>query len=455
MSYRTTALSALLTTLVTSACEMPPAERAEPLSDTFTLLWTGAIRGELDPCDCPQIPYGGLARLASTVESELALDPEALLIDLGDFAGDQVGGEGDGDIERLERAWITLEALGMMGFQALVPGERDLKLGALNLRRAAQEARIDILSTNLWLEDPAEPLGVTELWLQTRVGPVALLAITAPLDEPLLNAAAQGHDRQLQVVAPAVSLELILDDIEREAAAVVIVAHGPTDWARDLLTELDGSYLMVLAHDDERHAGYQPVGESYLITSGREGHQLGRLRITVHEGGGYGVGGTGIDVVAEYGDDPEVAALVATLDDRVEAATERLDQANEGALHPSGREFVGFSSCSSADCHPDQTSAWYETDHVGAFRSLQQIGWQVEAECFECHTTGFGYAGGFQGRAATPTLSGVGCESCHGPGDDCEGRDRPEVTEVTCRGCHTVETSPDFDYEAMLPLISH
>ena len=94
--------------------------------------------------------------------------------------------------------------------------------------------------------------------------------------------------------------------------------------------------------------------------------------------------------------------------------------------------------------------------HINAFQSLQQIGYQIEPECFECHTTGFGYAEGFVNRATTPTLSGVSCKACHSPGDKPhEDRGRATVPETVCRRCHTAETSPDFDYEARLPLISH
>ena len=193
--------------------------------------------------------------MAKVIESVRTTEPHPLLVDLGDFTGDPIeGGEVDGEIARRERGRITLEALGLMGYDALVPGERDLTLGVEDLQQAASAAGINLLGTNLELDDPAEALGLRELWLDTLVGQVALVGISAPLDELQLEAAARGHGRPLRVTDPRVSLRDWLPELEQQAALVVILAHGPTDWARGLLAALDGQYVMIVAHDEEAPA---------------------------------------------------------------------------------------------------------------------------------------------------------------------------------------------------------
>jgi hypothetical protein len=88
--------------------------------------------------------------------------------------------------------------------------------------------------------------------------------------------------------------------------------------------------------------------------------------------------------------------------------------------------------------------------------------------CVRCHATAKQSGlppttlGGFR------TLDGVGCESCHGPGethvaagggtDNIEGLgdDCPVcVIEAVCTSCHTRKWSPDWELDARLRAISH
>ena len=453
--HQTLLATPLLALIVAFGCEMPPDERVEPASATFTLLWTGAITGELDPCDCPYTPFGGLPRLSNAIDQELEYDREALLIDLGDFAGDVVeDSEVDGAIARRERAWLVLEAMGLMGYQALLPGERDLTLGVEDLVDATAGEGIDILGTNLWLGDPDEPLGLTEIRVDTAAGAAALISISEPLDQDELDAAERGHDRPLEVLEPVPALSLAIESARSWAMFVILVAHGPTDWATDLLTQVEGVDLCLVAHHGDGPGDPVAVGDSFLLTTGENGKYLNRLRITLYETGGASIGGAKIEVVEEYGEDPVVVELVENLAEREENAQRALDDANEEAEHPSGQDYVGYSSCGT--CHSEQANSWYSTPHIDAFHELQRIGLHIESECFQCHTTGFGYRGGFTSRNATPGLSGVTCEACHGPGDEeCEGSGRVQVDETTCRACHTDATSPEFDFETWVPRIRH
>jgi len=72
--------------------------------------------------------------------------------------------------------------------------------------------------------------------------------------------------------------------------------------------------------------------------------------------------------------------------------------------------YVGAEFC--ARCHEDLHTLWLDTRHAHAFSSpIFQRDWTElgsEAECLECHTTGFDPA------SATYAFEGVTCESCHG-----------------------------------------
>ncbi|MFQ5454570.1 MAG: cytochrome c family protein [Nitrospirota bacterium] len=93
--------------------------------------------------------------------------------------------------------------------------------------------------------------------------------------------------------------------------------------------------------------------------------------------------------------------------------------------------YVGSRACKV--CHIKEYNAWKNTGHAYAFDSLKPLekhdekreagidhlkDYTVIPKCLQCHVTGFGKAGGFINRRESPDMIGVGCEMCHGPGDE-------------------------------------
>lgn len=93
--------------------------------------------------------------------------------------------------------------------------------------------------------------------------------------------------------------------------------------------------------------------------------------------------------------------------------------------------YEGRKKCGS--CHRSQLQSWEKTSHAQAMDSLapqaraaakKKAGlnpdkdYRQDPDCVGCHSTGFGHEGGFDPREPSRHLSGVGCESCHGPGSD-------------------------------------
>lgn len=149
--------------------------------------------------------------------------------------------------------------------------------------------------------------------------------------------------------------------------------------------------------------------------------------------------------------------------------------------------YVGSKSC--FKCHFKEHGSWTKKAHAKALEVLKP-GQAAEAKtkakldpakdytadpsCVGCHTTGYGKPGGYpevgkewtaEEKARAPLLAGVGCESCHGPGEksnafkvankeykwaEVEALGMVKPTEALCKGCHN-EKSPTykpFDFEA-------
>jgi len=145
--------------------------------------------------------------------------------------------------------------------------------------------------------------------------------------------------------------------------------------------------------------------------------------------------------------------------------------------------YVGSKKCKM--CHLKEYKSWEATKMASSFENLKPgeraeaktaagldpaKDYTTDAKCLACHTTGMGKPGGFVDIATTPTLAGVGCEVCHGPGGTyiadgymtLKNKEYKKaelvavgmvdtVSEAQCVGCHNADSpfhKADFDFAA-------
>src|SRR5689334_11350280 len=154
----------------------------------------------------------------------------------------------------------------------------------------------------------------------------------------------------------------------------------------------------------------------------------------------------------------------------------------EAAVCPRAEDakYVGSKTCQK--CHFKEYSSWQKTKMAQAFNSLKPNqalearkktnldaakDYTKEAGCVACHVTGYGKPGGYpevgkewndEEKQRAPLLEGVGCESCHGPGEKYSPykKDNKEykwadivklgavhTDEKNCKSCHN-EKSPSY-----------
>jgi hypothetical protein len=119
--------------------------------------------------------------------------------------------------------------------------------------------------------------------------------------------------------------------------------------------------------------------------------------------------------------------------------------------------YVGVEAC--AACHPAARAAWEQSGHRHALDALREKSAAFNPACLRCHVTGFGHPSGWAG-AATPGLTDVQCEACHGPGSQHVAAPGPGYgtlpeSGAACVACHTWENSPDYRWDAYWPKITH
>jgi hypothetical protein len=133
---------------------------------------------------------------------------------------------------------------------------------------------------------------------------------------------------------------------------------------------------------------------------------------------------------------------------------------------------------------------WKKSGHAKAWPTLLETDppRNFDPECISCHVVGWSpqnyrpFVGGYLSEEQTPHLVHVGCETCHGPGEnhvkaemgsDFDLQEKLRKAAVItleesqqavsraisdkqpCMNCHDLDNSPDFHFETYWPKIEH
>lgn len=437
----------------------------------LTLVFSGELRGEIEACGCPTLPYGGFDRRAELL-SQLAAEGRPMIqVDAGDAL---LKGLVSQRSDTLPRATLIAGLFSEVGVDVFVPGPSDVaavglqELGGLGLPLTSA-TWADAKGTLLYpafrvverggLKVAVVGLSSTTEAVPTNKDPVEALRGAleqVPEGVDLVIAVGNLRDQQAQAVAavPGVALVVMTPGEKREALrtrarvpvmevsargrylSVLRLALG-TEPARPLLLEEDRSF-----QDWMRLKGRGELSPALLLEKERlEGEvDLRGLNRGWMEDRPLG---------AEL--DPKTSS--PTEDMLAQFKAETLEQAARTVKTPqsSGPHYGTGATCVS--CHSHQVAAWaVRPNHARAMEVLFERGEQGNPECVGCHSTGFGEPGGFAAvdKRTLQTWGNVQCEACHGPlgGHPRDPNAVPEpITQATCTGCHDAANSPDFDYE--------
>ncbi|MGE0145208.1 MAG: multiheme c-type cytochrome [Planctomycetota bacterium] len=437
------------------------APSVNPLGPRLRLRLSGGLEGRLEPCGCASGQIGGLARRSFRVQSDASRYD--YLIEGGDLV------EGGSTLDELKLLTI-LEVLAdrRAPYDALALGPRDLELDPAFLG--------DVLSAF-----PKLPV------LAADVRPIEGKEFTWPVRSFVdLNKDGRPRVRVVSLVmrmpereTSAAATLTKLDPAEAWSAAtagleadrfLVLLVHGGADGARRL-TALSPKPDLIVAVGDVAEPPAEPELRDGVpvVQPGIRGRFL--LDVSLARGGD-GTRVVAYERVTLEGskttkgamEDPDVRAQVLAHRHQAKDDGARAAMANRFPL-AEGLAYVGSARC--ATCHAAAAKAWEGSEHAHAWETLEnaetsgRYPWPVThyPDCITCHTVGYGQVSGFVDPDSTPTLRGVGCESCHGPGSRHVSNPIAQrlgrVDSQTCTKCHDFEQSPSFDYAERWKRIEH
>lgn len=478
-----TAAAGALAVLLAVSCPRGP-QGLPARARSVTLLATAGLQGQLEPFSAPSRTAGGLARLGAIVRRERRAAPGTLWVDAGDalFGRSDLTSEYVPQSERRARA--IAEAYTALGNDVFAVGERDLLLGQEFLRGTGLRG---LLNAGRGPETaPAATL------LDAGGVKVAFLGASGressrSLAEQAAQARAAGAELVVALVhATAESAQLLVERLQPGVVDLAIAGHPASELAAEpgvlpgrapvfappgrgrAVLKLQvglgraGGAVVSLPSAEERQAALARVQAALAEAEAAIDGPLRDARVQALR--------QRIEAAQKVPDVPDGATLVAWQFLRVgpevagdPAVTQVVERcaADIGGLVPTGGSdrgcaaarmgqpvFVGEEGrC--AGCHPGASAQWRRTGHARALDGLVAARRSRDLECVRCHVTGLFAPGGLCLVDAPAGRAGVQCEACHGPASlhaETPARGLLDVTEQTCRACHTADHDPGFDY---------
>lgn len=425
-------LSVLLAVILVG---ISPVLASEPL----TLIYSGNLDGELEPCGCSaEGNLGGIKRRATMLAQLRNENPNVVVVS----AGGLLSSDGPGD--RLKGEYI-LKGYASLQYDAVGIQWRDLVYG-----------------TEFLLEQPL-PWVVSNWGNKTIPGRrvinrngqrIAFFNWLDPKNSPMRQM--QGKHR-LVSESPA-SLKVALKKAKQNGELTVLATTLKAKQAIKIIGLANVDILVERAAYEEYGKPHME-GQTLVVQPGSRGMRLGRLDLELQKGHIKKWNHKIIPMPESVVDAPELAAWYEEYNAKVK--DDYLKRVEIRKTKKTGKSpYVGEEVCST--CHVAQHKQWSDSQHAIAYEDLEDVGKSFDPACIGCHTVGFEKPGGFFDINITSHLLGVQCESCHGAGRthvETAGKKSPPNTkwsrEKICGQCHIQKHSPGFNIDTYWPKIAH
>ncbi|MCX5839527.1 MAG: hypothetical protein NTW71_13595 [Deltaproteobacteria bacterium] len=250
---------------------LPLASFAEG-NRTVTILYTGSVKGTIDPCiacACDQNGSGGLSRRAQMIESIRKDDPSVLLLDCGAVFDDQK-----------DTAELHLQAMELMGYDALNLGSPEFLFGREFLEHTRSSVSFPYIASNLLYRDSKLPW--TREYIIKEVGgiKVAVLGVLDP--DGFAQLPDQEQLKGLEVIPPEAALNRLLPEVRRKADLVILLSQFGAEKTLALVKAVKGVDVAISSGSDDQFAEKAPENTVLLHTL-YLGRTMGLVKIALDE----------------------------------------------------------------------------------------------------------------------------------------------------------------------------
>ena len=375
---------------------------------------------------------------------------QVVLVDAGGFFP-----ENDAS-EYQDVASFLMDAMKLLGTDAVGAGEKELRYGYSFLKANVQRSGLQVVCANLYLRASGK-LALTPYVIK-QVGTVRV-GIFGLMNDKVAYGPSQDS---LRVEEPSVAARRVIAEMKKKGATVTVLLSqlGKVE-SEDLAAAVPGIDVLVVGHASSLLMKGRMIKNTVACYGGEQGQYMGRTIVTLNPARAQATAECDAFILSpEVGERADMAKLVKAFEDgfnekmrKVEMERTARAAASKAADTPD--RYLGAELC--MRCHQDEGEQWKTTAHSVAWQTLVDNKKDATPECVTCHVVGYRKPGGFQGTGDAPRLANVQCENCHGMGTMHEAFANPHktVTEQVCTTCHQGENDPVWNWQLKRPKIVH
>ncbi|MCA9752874.1 MAG: hypothetical protein KC591_11835 [Gemmatimonadetes bacterium] len=358
--------------------------------------------------------------------------------------------------ETERKAKYMSQALGLMDYDAIALGEKDLAFGTDLLQGYADEYSLPFVCANA-VDPDGKPLFEPYRIVERDGVKVAIMGLVSPERHIIAQVESELLGKKIRIDDPSEVALKYLPQMREAADVLVLLSHTGIETSEFLSEDL-GFDVVIVGHYPAVAAAPEKVGNAIFCQAGAKSDRFGTLDLTLNDANEIEkFSGDAVRLLLKGPQNDEIHELGQELDriekeERREAQLasqrerEKVQQEKAVATIHDRNGIFGAESCRS--CHQPVYDSWLATPHATAFATLAEADAWDNPDCIGCHVTGAADKHHVMDVNIAPEIWNVQCEECHGSGLQ-HARDGSYLGagEATCRKCHDPDNSPEFDYE--------
>lgn len=201
---------------------------------------------------------------------------------------------------------VIVEAMNLLGYDAMALGSEDFWLGLDVLRQRMEEAEFPILSANAVISGTDQLFATPYVIKEIKDHKVGIIGLTN-------QEAANTSGRAIIVLDPLETLKNLMDEVSKEADIIIVLSHLGTVVDVQMAGEVEGIDLIVGGQSQDVLDPPLWIGESgpVIAQAGYQGQWIGVVRLEIDSRGKVaGHQGEIVLLGPDFADDPEMRAFL-------------------------------------------------------------------------------------------------------------------------------------------------